>query len=379
MISLNELAPGFMALTIVVSLLFILVDRKKRGVKELPFISFLIPTHNDAGYIEDTIKNIYKSYDSKKFEIVIVNDKSTDNTSEVLARLNKKYKFKLINNKVNKGKAVTINDSVSETNGDIIFMIDSDIILNKKSVMDIIKRFKSDENVGGVSCNYAVKNRDGFFPMMLDIEYSMLSFIQLSYNFFSTVSMWGGCMAFRRKAFLEIGKLSRNNLTEDMDAALKLKEHGWKAEQSACPVYACVPEDFKAWYRQKMRWSGGGMQNFIKHYKIFMKNPLVVLFLLSTAIFAVAFVYNVISGLMWLKSGYSPASITENLLIMLAFPLFTLPYVLFYKGYRKNPGRLLLVFPYAFIYYPIFMIACLIGFLKVIWNYRTLEKSKRAW
>lgn len=403
MVNLGLVVVIILSISIVISIIFILVDyRKKRTLKTLPFVSFLIPTHNDAEYIGEAVKNIYASYPGK-FEVIIINDKSTDNTLQVLAKLKKDYKFTLINNTTNKGKSLSINDSFSKTRGEIVFMLDSDTIASKKSILDIIARFESNSKVGGVSCGYKVRNRKGFLPRMQDIEYSFLAFINSSYNLFSTISLWGGCMAFRRKAFLDIGKLSQNFLTEDVDAALKLKEHGWKAEQSFFPVYTYVPYGFKTWWKQKLRWSAGTMQCVINHYEIYLENPLVIFFVLSLSSLAIIFIYGLVVDFSWIKSTYSLLSTFEDagtavflkglwylilfysvtifwkIITALSYPLFTLPYVLGYEQYREKPIRLLWVFPYALIYYPLFMAVSITGYIIAIFRYRSLLRGERAW
>lgn len=377
MISINTIILILLCAVIAVSLLLILIDaKKKREIKNLPFISFLIPTYNDGKSIGETLANIYKSYDPKKFEIVIVNDKSTDNTLKILAKLKRKYKFKVITNRKNMGKSRSINENFSKTKGHIVFMLDSDTFINKQSLLDMIKRLESDDKVGGVSCGYKVKNRNGFLQVMQDIEYSMLSFLQTAYNPLSSPSLWGGCMAFKRKAFLDIGKLSYNFLTEDMESALKLHEHGWKAEQTNYPVYTYVPEDFKTWYKQKLRWAGGGIQNVIAHPKIFIKNPIVVLFLLSFSLLGVAFIYDIFSNLALIALGSYNLS---PILSMLVLPAICLPYMLLYEEYRENPIRVLWIIPFLAIYYPLFMIVSLIGFAKSITRYGAMAKGERAW
>jgi biofilm PGA synthesis N-glycosyltransferase PgaC len=373
MMNLNNIILGIVVITTVISIIFILLDvKKKREIKAYPFISFMMPTHNDSEYIEESIKSIYDSYNPDKFEIIVINDKSTDNTLKILAKLKNKYDFKLINNKVNKGKAISLNDSVKEAKGSIVLMLDSDTLLNKDALNDIVERFGSNPKVGGVSCSYKVRNRKGFLPRLQDVEYSMLSFIQASYNMFSAISLWGGCMAFRKKAFMDIGKLSKNFLTEDMDAALKLKEHGWKAEQSYYPVYTYVPTDLKTWYRQKLRWGAGAIQCLIKHYKIYLENPLVVLFLVSSALLAINFIIG-------LSVDVYTATLVQNFLSVLFYPLFALPYMLYDGENRKHPLRLLWAIPYSFLYYPVFVIICAIGGIKVVIRYKALERGERAW
>jgi len=83
-------------------LIFFLIDRKKkRKLKTEEFISIIIPCWNDGESIALTIKSVYKSYPTEKFQLIVVNDKSTDNSLEQLQSLQKQYGFTLIDNEKN--------------------------------------------------------------------------------------------------------------------------------------------------------------------------------------------------------------------------------------------------------------------------------------
>ena len=83
-------------------------SKKKRSFTKYPFISFIIPTYNDGETIADSIQSIYDCYKGK-FEIIVINDCSTDDTSTLLFNLNKIYSFEIITNGKNYGKAKSMN------------------------------------------------------------------------------------------------------------------------------------------------------------------------------------------------------------------------------------------------------------------------------
>lgn len=383
---------GWIILLLIVSIslltTFSIIDsRKYREIKTHPFISFIISTYNDCDTISETIKSIYESYDN--FEVFVVNDKSTDNTSMVIQELQKMYNIFLINNQENIGKAHSINNAFELTKGDIIFILDSDTLLNKKAVWRVIRRFDSDEKVGGVSCRYKSKNK-GFLPSMQDVEYSMLAFTQSAYNIFSTISMWGGCMAFRRKAFVDIGKLSPNFLSEDLNASFKLKDKGWKCEQTNCFVYTKAPDNIKSWYKQKKRWSSGFIQNVICYPKIFFKNPLACFFMITYSLFTFLFIYGIFTKFYFLfqiinleKSIFyltitNSELIIKNVMIAFLYPISSIPYLFYDKTYRKS-WRIFLIFPYSILYYPFYAVINLVGFGIGAIKYNKLKNSNRAW
>jgi len=391
-----------LAVSTILSIILSTIDgRKKRALPaEKPFISFIIPSYNDANTLLGTIESINNSYPKEKSEILIINDCSKDNTCDILKEIENKFEnCRGETNSENIGKSASINKTFPKTKGEIIFMVDSDINLSENAINDILSRFR-DEKVGGVSCRYKVKNK-GFLPAMQELEYNMLGFTQSSYNLTSTVSMWGGCMAFKRQAFLDIGMLRTNFLSEDMDSALKLKEHGWRCEQSNEYVLTSAPEKIGSWFRQKKRWSAGFIQNFIAHRRVFLKNPLAVTFYLAYSASAVLFLIALISKTLLIghwanlflelrEVGYPLSQsipyaiyfyssvIMQKLLVLLAYPLFSIPYII-YDTHWKLSWKYLLIIPYALIYYPMYMIMNLIGFGVGIAKYKKLKTGVRAW
>ncbi|MDR0369908.1 MAG: glycosyltransferase, partial [Candidatus Peribacteria bacterium] len=74
--------------------LFFLIDRrKKRTLKKKEKISILISCYNDGDSIELTIQSVYDSYPKEYFQLIVINDKSTDDSLEKLQNLQKKYGF----------------------------------------------------------------------------------------------------------------------------------------------------------------------------------------------------------------------------------------------------------------------------------------------
>lgn len=106
-----------------------------------PKISIVIPTYNQAEYLEDSIESAYNQT-MQAHEIIIVNDGSGDNTLEIAER----YMFKdlpLIDspvkviNQVNKGLSSARNTGIMASTGDYVLFLDSDDILMENAVEKI--------------------------------------------------------------------------------------------------------------------------------------------------------------------------------------------------------------------------------------------------
>jgi cellulose synthase/poly-beta-1,6-N-acetylglucosamine synthase-like glycosyltransferase len=374
---------------------------KKRKVTSDHHVSFIIPTYNDGATIEPCLKSIKENYDSNKCEIIIVNDCSSDNTKEILERLKITYALNIIHNSENCGKAKSLNYASDFAKYPILFFIDSDTIVNKEAITDILARFDDNPKVGGVSCRYKVANKHNFLTRMQEVEYIVLSFAQCAYNPYSTVSLWGGFMAFRKQAFQDIGKLSENCITEDMDAALKLKERGWKAEQSFAPVKTDVPDTLKVWWKQKQRWSMGFAQCFMSHFKCYFSNPLAVVMEVSYVAITFLFIANifgnhkVLTDLFYIygtliRTGISliisvkelvlfyVPEIIKNVVGLITYPLLSVT-PLFFDGEYKKPKNALLIYPFALLYMPFLTVAGTIGYIRGIGKWVQLRRGGRGW
>ncbi|MFW6220666.1 MAG: glycosyltransferase [Nanoarchaeota archaeon] len=388
----------FIVLLISILLLSFIDKQKKRTIRKIPNVSFIVPCYNDGDSVEDTIKSIYEVA-GKNTDIIVINDKSTDNSRGVLDRLYKKHNFTIFHNDKNLGKSASLNKYSTKAKYDIIFFVDADVIVNKKSFFDVLARLKS-KKVGGVSAPYVPKNK-GFIPLMQNIEYNMMSLVQGSYNVFSAIALWGGFIGVKKEAFFKAGKFSINAITEDMDLAFKLNEHGYKVEQSFFPIKTYVPDKFKMWFKQKIRWSSGGFQCFIKHLKVWIKNPIHVLFLFSYSIFMISAVFvliknifffnNVITYFIFVNETVSlltslkltgilySAYIIKDILWMLAFTSFSLPYVIPLITKIKKIYLALLVIPFSIIYIPIFSTVSLFGAIYFLYNRKKYRNNVRAW
>ncbi len=87
-------------------------------------VSIIMPSWNTAGFIAESIQSVInQTY--KKWELIIVDDCSTDNTDEVVASF-KDDRIKYLKNEKNSGAALTRNRALQETEGEWIAFIDSD-------------------------------------------------------------------------------------------------------------------------------------------------------------------------------------------------------------------------------------------------------------
>lgn len=259
-------------------------------------------------------------------------------------------------------------------------------MIQQKHIYDMLARMQRNPKVAAVSCAYIPYNT-GFFPLMQDMEYVMLTLIQGSYNTFGAIALRGGCFIVKKSAFFAVGKFSVRMMTEDMDLAFKLNKAGYKVEQSFHRVSTFVPATFRTRYKQKIRRNSGGAHCFLKYPQIWMKNPLHIVMIASFCILIVSLLFHMIKSYdlfviifmqehIWqaFRIVFNVKRWLNLLFIKTSFSLLSLPYILPLITSRKSIRKNLLIIPYSIVYMPLYTFLGVVGLCTGVWNYKRLEK-----
>tara|TARA_Y100001970_G_C14214245_1_gene848708 strand:- start:271 stop:969 length:699 start_codon:yes stop_codon:yes gene_type:complete len=119
-------------------------------IKTKPF-SVIVPIFNEEKNIEILINQIKNSLvDFSSFEIIIINDGSTDQSFKILKNLNKRN-IKLLNNKKNMGQSFSIYEGIKNSKYDIIVTIDGDLQNDPGDIPKLLNIFNNDINIKLVS------------------------------------------------------------------------------------------------------------------------------------------------------------------------------------------------------------------------------------
>jgi len=103
-------------------------------------LSIIIPVFNEKETIEEILERIISApaFGFEK-EIVVVDDYSTDGTSNLLEKLKEKFKFLLLRHEKNLGKGSAIRTGLNYTTGDIVLIQDADLEYDPKDYQKILK------------------------------------------------------------------------------------------------------------------------------------------------------------------------------------------------------------------------------------------------
>ena len=240
-------------------------------LKEYPFFSVLIPCHNEEGQINDTVVQLLE-LDYPKYEIVIIDDGSTDNTASILHDLSKTHeRVRAVYLKENQGKAAALNVGCLIARADLILTIDADAFLDPKALKWMAWHFVTFPRVGAVSGNPRVLNRTTLLAKIQTGEYStIIGLIKRTQRVLGKLLTVSGVIAaFHRQALVSVGLLDTDMVTEDIDITWKLQKRFWDVRyepRSIC--WILVPETLKGLWRQRLRWSQGGVEVLRKHRDI---------------------------------------------------------------------------------------------------------------
>lgn len=120
-------------------------------------LSIIIPCYNCEKTLEESVNSIYTQNINIPFEIIMVDDGSTDGTYDLIKSLSKKYKeIKFFFNKKNKGGGATRNIAVKKSDGEIIFCLDSDDYLDEGSLGKMVNLWK-EKKCDGVIYEKSIK------------------------------------------------------------------------------------------------------------------------------------------------------------------------------------------------------------------------------
>ena len=248
---------------------FFRCERRHEPVPEgdySPAATVLMAAFNEEEHIVDTIKGCL-AIDYPKCEIVVVNDGSTDATLEKIKPFAKAGMVRLIDKKMNEGKAMALNDAIPLTTGEVILIIDADAVPDKNILQMLVPHFRS-PRVGAVTGNPRVVNRRSLLGKMQAIEFTSIVSLQRrgARVWGKLLTMSGVVGAFHRSALFDAGLFSPEMVTEDIDLTwkLQLKFYDIRYEPRAI-VWMRVPVSLRGLWRQRRRWSMGLGQVLRRH------------------------------------------------------------------------------------------------------------------
>ena len=233
-----------------------------------PPISIIVPCFNEMKTAEETLTFAAAS-DYPDFEIIAVNDGSSDETTAVLNDLVARIpRLRVAHLAENQGKAIALNAGALLANNEILVCIDGDALLDRQALRWVARAFVP-SNVGGVTGNPRIRNRSTILGRLQVGEFSsIMGLIKRAQNMYGRLFTVSGVIcAFRKSALKAAGWWSPRTLTDDVDVTWRVQMAGWRVVyEPNVLVWILMPETLIGLWRQRLRWAEGGAQAAIDYF-----------------------------------------------------------------------------------------------------------------
>ncbi|MDH7913174.1 glycosyltransferase family A protein [Winogradskyella sp. SYSU M77433] len=188
----------------------------------MPYFSVIIPLYNKADYIKSTLLSVLNQ-DFTDFEVLIINDGSTDNSLEVLEQFSDN-RIKLFNQE-NKGASNARNHGIKFAKGAFIALIDADDIWYRNHLSELRNQTSKFPDAELYCNNYEVfLNENTVKPAQFNFEFE--EDIVLVKDFFKSSIIncvaWTSAVAFTKEKFEILGCFDETlDTNEDLDLWIK--------------------------------------------------------------------------------------------------------------------------------------------------------------
>ncbi|MCH7338692.1 poly-beta-1,6-N-acetyl-D-glucosamine synthase [Acinetobacter higginsii] len=230
--------------------------------------SIIIPCFNEQAQVRETIRFALQTQ-YPKFEVIAVNDGSSDDTAKILDELALEHPdLRVVHLAENQGKAFALRSGMMVSQYEYLICIDGDALLHPHAAIWMMHQLTAFNQVGAVTGNPRILNRSSILGKLQVGEFSsiigLIKRAQRTYGRIFTVS--GVIAGFRKTALMQVGLWSEDKITEDIDISWKLQLAEWDIHyvpNALCYIY--MPETFKGLWKQRLRWAQGGVE-VIKTY-----------------------------------------------------------------------------------------------------------------
>ena len=235
-----------------------------------PFISIMIPAHNEESVIANTVENIRKS-DYTNYEMILIDDRSDDNTYSVIKDLSEKYdNIKCLKREPDAfpGKSAVLNDALKLAQGEAILVFDADATIDSDFISKLVQNLEP-EDVGAVQARKVIRNAEtNILTKCQNNEYTLDTYLQVGRDAVKgAVELRGNGELIKRKALEDIGGWNNYTITDDLDMATRLHIKGWDVRYCLdAKVYEEGVMYTVPLFRQRRRWLEGTIRRYLEYF-----------------------------------------------------------------------------------------------------------------
>jgi putative glycosyltransferase TIGR03111 len=268
-----EIIPGLFGF-------LMLVKKRIAGVleKELDFypqITLIVPVYNSAATLEECLRSIVDTgYPADKMTILAVNNGSMDNSFEIFMKCQAEYPdYDMTWMNAEQGKAKALNMALFHSSGKYIIHIDSDGILHKDALKNMVMRFENREDIdcmtGTILTNPDLirEEKTIFGKLLKKVEFyeyaqAFLAGRNFQADFNNIFTLSGAFSAFRKSTILKTRLYSTETVCEDTQITFQVRKllKGRIAICEKALFFVDPIESAEKLYLQRQRWQRGEIE-----------------------------------------------------------------------------------------------------------------------
>jgi cellulose synthase/poly-beta-1,6-N-acetylglucosamine synthase-like glycosyltransferase len=297
-------------------------------------VSLLVPAYNEQATIVESVKSILQ-LQYPTYEIILVNDGSTDNTLNQLLKSfdliktknvyrpqlpcqdikgiyeSSTYSNLIVVDKVNGGKADSLNAGINISKYPLICSLDADSVLESDVLLKIVRPFMEDQTTVAAGGSIRIANGCEIFngrvtkiglPESLLGKFQVMEYLRsflagrVAFSIVNALIIISGAFGiFKKDKVIEVGGYKTGSVGEDMELVLRLharlreKKEPYNITFIPDPVcWTEAPENLKVLGLQRQRWQRGLLESLLSNKQIFLNPRYGVIGLLAYPFFLIA-------------------------------------------------------------------------------------------
>jgi hyaluronan synthase len=246
--------------------------------EQLPVCTVIVPAYNEGELVWQTLKSLAESdYPIEKLQLISIDDGSKDDTWEWMKKAKAELgdRLEIYQQPHNQGKRHALYRGFNLAKGEIFVTVDSDSIVKKDTLRNLVSPFAVDEKCGAVAGNVRVlNNQNAMIPRMLNVSFTFsFEFIRSAQSKLGSVLCTPGALAaYRRDVVIAclpdwmnqtfMGQIS--DIGEDRAMTNMILKQGYHVRfQRNAYVFTNIPEKYKSLYKMFIRWERSNIRENI--------------------------------------------------------------------------------------------------------------------
>jgi cellulose synthase/poly-beta-1,6-N-acetylglucosamine synthase-like glycosyltransferase len=358
---------------------------------ELSSFSIIVPAKNEEkviGRLLDALAEL--NYPANKKEIIVVEDGSTDRTSDICATCAEKpnVNLRVLHKPLSNGKPSALNYAIAHAKGEIIGVFDADSLPAHDSLLNVCKYFEDPRVAAVQGRTLSINSEQNMLTKFLSYEEAIYyeTYLRGKDALGLFVHLRGSCQFIRRDVLKELRGFDEGALSEDMEISARLTERGSLIRYAPdVRSWQESPADLRQLLRQRTRWFRGTMEVAFKYGKLMARRSKKSFDAEATLFGPFVLILSLITYFAAFYSVFVPFSVnlllqflTQSTMLVVTLSLFLCGLVLIYSSKPRKLARALWL-PFVYFYWSLQVFIALYAVLLMLFRKpRTWSKTDKS-